>query len=264
MIKSSNKTVVFILSPAHAGSTLLDLVLGTNSNCTSLGEFDKIADLDVNTVCKLCGTNCNHWYGFFNKLKKPYYHSAAFEGFGTDVLIDSSKDVVWIKKNIKKIEANIKIVRIIRNGLASLLSSKIKNGKIKKEAVIAWKKNNLEMDKFLKNKKYKTVRYEDFTNSVDSTIKELCDFIKIPFEEGMKNFWKKKHHIVRGNAKPLMLVKLYFNMIKKEECNQNLLDFFNKYGFSIKGDTRYMDQLDKNDVAVFEKHGGKLNKKYGY
>ena len=37
--------IVFIMGPGHCGSTLLDLILGSHSDCFSLGEVFRLSEI---------------------------------------------------------------------------------------------------------------------------------------------------------------------------------------------------------------------------
>ena len=64
---------IYICSAGHSGSTLLDLLLGSHSNVTSLGEINQLSkNLSLNTLCT-CGEeirSCDFWKDIANQLKK--------------------------------------------------------------------------------------------------------------------------------------------------------------------------------------------------
>ena len=68
----SNVRVAFICSAGHAGSTLLDLLLGANSAAVSLGEITHLPkNLALNTPCT-CGAparGCPMWRAVLDELR---------------------------------------------------------------------------------------------------------------------------------------------------------------------------------------------------
>jgi hypothetical protein len=66
------KKVVFIVSYAHSGSTLVDKVIGNHPDMFSLGEIDRYYEV-VNKEGNICGcgqeyTKCNFWDGVYTEL----------------------------------------------------------------------------------------------------------------------------------------------------------------------------------------------------
>ncbi len=266
----TDQTIVYILSAPHSGSTLFDMMIGAHPQCTSLGEFMFISQRIIdqpNTLCKVCRRTCEHWQHFIEIVESPYFHDAAFEAFGTPFLVDSSKNVQWIEKSSQQTKARIKVIRITRNGLATFVKTKRKKGSLVEEHILAWANTNLKIDNFLSkspNLDVLLLAYEDLCEDIEGTLCKICDFLGVPFSDSMLEFWSVHQHIMGGNAKPVTLNQLYFNTITKEELHPDALDFFERYGFSVKLDQRYLERLSEEDKRVFNKYGGWLNARYGY
>lgn len=66
------RTYVYILSAGHSGSTLLDLLLGSHSQITSLGEITHFPkNFALNTICG-CGVpvrDCKFWIRVINQIE---------------------------------------------------------------------------------------------------------------------------------------------------------------------------------------------------
>lgn len=267
----TERTIVYILSAPHSGSTLFDMMIGAHPLCTSLGEFmfieERIADRP-DTICKVCRRTCEEWQDFIDIVESPHFHDAAFEAFETSFLIDSSKNVQWIEKSSRQTNARVKIIRITRNGLATFVKTKRKKGGLVEEHILAWANTNLKIDKYLNNvvpnQDVLLVAYEELCDDIEGTLRKICDFLVIAFNQQMLEFWTVHQHIMGGNAKPVTMNQLYFNTITKEELHPDALDFFERYGFSVKLDQRYLERLSEEDVRVFNKYGGWLNARYGY
>lgn len=69
----SVKTILFIVGAGRSGSTLLDMVIGSNSKCFSLGEISRLNEqIRKNSLCG-CGEvlqNCQFWRRIDNRLHK--------------------------------------------------------------------------------------------------------------------------------------------------------------------------------------------------
>jgi len=266
-----NKTVVYILSSSHSGSTLLDLILSSNSEASSLGEFFQVPRKfkDKKVICKLCGHDCIYWNNFRKHLKKykgRKYHDAAFDLFKTPILIDSSKNMKWIKEKTRSKNVNVKIIKITRYGLATLLKKRKSSG-VTEGSIKGWVKSNKKIDSFMSkfNKSERLfVKYEDLCASPSDVIGRCCEFIGMPYEDDMLDFWKTKHHITGGNSKPICMVRLYHKTMKLEDMQPDVVDFFERNGFSLKLDTRFTERFSASEVELFNRIAGKFCESYGY
>lgn len=119
------------MAAGHTGSTLLDLILGSHPLAFSLGELQIVTKQVHNTaegfphICGVCAQECEFWnrkvslpvlqsyFGWksYNRLTSALYwrfgsficdiYEHLFEWSGADVLIDSSKEVWWIRRQLK-------------------------------------------------------------------------------------------------------------------------------------------------------------------
>jgi len=85
-----NKQVVFVMGAGHCGSTLLDLILGSHSECFSLGElfslprfFDPKSD-NYKHICSVCDSDCQIWHDQFSI--KGFEHHFIDQNQGMDIL----------------------------------------------------------------------------------------------------------------------------------------------------------------------------------
>jgi hypothetical protein len=265
------RTVVFILGASRSGSSLLDFILGSNKNCSSLCEFfrvhtrktvkkhdDQIKELGI---CGLCGKTCESWAQFEKILVPPHYHRAAFEVFKTPVLIDSSKKPYWMEYVEPSLDAEIKIIRLLRDARDRFSSCRDRFGKVRKKDVVGWMKAENNITRFLKGKEYHTMKAEDICSP--PAIKECCDYVGIGFSLEMMDYWKVRHHGTITNIKAWTLVKKWHNVPVEGAWEPGNV-FFEKHGYSIKipqGRTKMTD----GDMRIIEKNGAlKLNKELGY
>jgi hypothetical protein len=98
------------------------------------------------------------------------------------------------------------------------------------------------------------VKYEE----IERQLPEICAFIGINYQPGMKEFWKHPHHGLLGSKTAYSLVRAYHQM------GDGHGQFVQTHGFSLKPRVGH-GFLDKADIKVFAAHGGKkLNRLLGY
>jgi hypothetical protein len=104
------KKVVFIGGTAHSASTLLDLMLSNNPSVFSIGEvsalFYPLKSHHINPICGYGSENCPEWTSIKVKRKKYLYATIFKRHPEIDTIVDSSKDVTWIKDQTKRLESN--------------------------------------------------------------------------------------------------------------------------------------------------------------
>lgn len=152
------KKVVFIMGTAHCGSSLLNLVLDSHTECIGLGEVSNLPDFyrKNKPICTICQENCSFWNHYFSKAEMelltqgfaeqrihrhiPLKIEKAVRGFfksdrpfnpysliadkvNETVLIDSTKTVYWLKKKLsaREFKENLLeayVIHLIRDGRA--------------------------------------------------------------------------------------------------------------------------------------------------
>ena len=152
------KKVVFIMGTAHCGSSLLNLVLDSHTDCLGLGELSNLPNFyrRQKPLCSVCQGDCSFWHHHFSQqemqllsqgfadqrihkyiplqlektvrgwLKKdrpfnPY--SLIANKVNETVLIDSTKTVYWLKRKLDAREfkenlLDVYLVHLIRDGRA--------------------------------------------------------------------------------------------------------------------------------------------------
>src|SRR5690606_27848676 len=124
----STRRVVFIMGVGHSGSTLLELILSSHSDVLGLGELAILQEKldngasDTPRLCSVCPDECELWNGRanisilrkyfsnrgrFSSLARRIYHMHKsiyhyfFEWFDASILVDSSKRVSWIQRQLQ-------------------------------------------------------------------------------------------------------------------------------------------------------------------
>ena len=157
-----NKKVAFVMGTAHCGSTLLTMVLGSHSDCLSLGEVSNLPEAYrlKKPICSVCEGDCSFWDHNFTEQERsllskgfserrlhryiPLKLEKTVRGFlkndqvfnpysliasKTDerVLLDSTKTVYWLKKKLaaREFKENLldaHLIHLIRDGRAVMNS----------------------------------------------------------------------------------------------------------------------------------------------
>ncbi len=223
------KTIVFIMSSNYSGSHFLSLLLGSNSKAIHVGEVKNV--IKNNYDCHVCGDTgaCKLFKGLENVPKTALY-STLFERApkGTEVLVDNSKKIGWIKQFLfLKQTYNIKIIFLLRDPRAlsrrwairdinawGHLRVRLKSARRYFSSAIPilfsnpvyayiykWLEQNQRFSIFIKNSgiDYKVVTYREVAYDKQVTLKKLTEFIGLEYEEEQVDYWKFEHH---GTQKP--------------------------------------------------------------
>jgi hypothetical protein len=92
--------------------------------------------------------------------------------------------------------------------------------------------------------RYVEVRYEDLIEEPERTIRGLCDFLALPFDERMLRYYERSEDLYPGRDTPVH----HRNLARPP----------------TKGLRDWREQLTREDVATFEAIGGSLLDELGY
>ncbi|MBV1875699.1 MAG: hypothetical protein KUG50_03650 [Cycloclasticus sp.] len=232
------KTLVFIMSSNYSGSHFLSQLLGSNTQAIHVGEVKNV--IKENHDCYVCGNtgSCELFKGLEDIPKQEIY-STLFERApkGTNVLVDNSKKVGWVKQFLfLKQKYNIKIIFLLRDPRAlsrrwairdisvwGHLRVRLKSARRYISSAIPilfsnpvyayiykWLEQNQRISEFVNNSgiDYKVVTYREVAYEKQKTLKELTEFIGLEYEEEQIDYWKFEHH---GTQKP------QYEWIKKQK-----------------------------------------------
>ena len=265
------KQVIYILGSSRTGSTMLDMMLGSHPDCASLGHFslveqkekptEKLSKIQQQGFCSLCGNTCEKWDEFDKIVRPPAYHSAAFEVFGSNILIDSSKKIHWIDLTAGVGGVLPKIIRVVRHGLDRLWTAHVRSGEISKKDIVRWIEHEQYIDKYMYMAPLQkmTVKYEDVCSG--EGLQQCCSFIGIDYRPDMREFWKHEHHTIMANPKTSMLMRLHHG--KPVSLTQDQQDLLRARGYKVKPMNR-RGLFSVKEKELFMKYGEKYNRKQGY
>lgn len=296
------------MGAGHCGSTILDLILGSHSQAFSLGEFRSLSQsikgkTFCEAICGICGDACSFWNqsaslpilnSYFcwgansnHIIKRLYWHFGSFRcnmydwlfhWSGANILIDSSKTVGWIRRQLRPFwfwrDITPFLIYIHRDGRA-VVNSFLR--KYPQQGIThlteKWVKTTMAMENFFnafpQDQRLK-LSYEELATTPENTINAVCRVLRLSFEPAMLLYWQHQHHVVQGNSGTRSLILKYREQFNGG--NSSLLPamlqtnqiYYEQLGLAIKLDLRWQDELSQNDLKIFDSIAGKLNKKYAF
>jgi len=287
------KKVVFILGTGHCGSTLLDLLLGGHPEAFSLGEVHRVLKADSSKkLCDLCDKNCSVWtkrliqniqntykLNLFQKVlskisntkkSEVKFYDEIFKATGKQVLIDSSKNSRWIKRNgdalYKSHKYETYLIYLSRDGRAVVNSLYRKNPNSSvKDFADKWNKKIIGINTVFENWSYSEklhIRYEDLAQEPDETIQNILKLIDLNYEPSMMRFWEHIHHSINGNAGTKSLILKFQNQHRHHNIDWDLnkKGYYKNHELGIEFDERWKKELSIAQINEIEGIIGDYNK----
>jgi len=269
-----NQKVIFIGGAGHSGSTLLGLVLGSNTDAFYAGEARKSIFIDNpktplrKRICKTCGASCAIWSHFSNQSgEDPYAKLSAITQKST--IIDSTKNVEWIEENnnlVRQRHCQTYLILLSRDGRAVTASRKRKYPERPFEEQCREWVAQLERIEHLAtnfNGTVLKVSYEQLAQSPETTTKDLCASLNLTFEAGMLDPWNSEQHPLGGNAGTQSLLH------KSETQEHGSLPitgekrkYYQSHPRDFVLDLRWKNELTPEDLNCFSSIAGEKNKNY--
>lgn len=269
MTERRNRLAVAICGAGHSGSTLLGLVLGSHSQCFYAGEAKKslfVGDARKplrKRVCKICGESCEVWGRF--RGPDPDLYEALATITGKPVIVDSTKDVSWIRaRAVELAERGVPHKRLFltRDGRAVVNSRLRKYGADPIAIVDEWIAQ-VRATEALVSEHPDTcmrVRYEALATEPEKTIERVCAFLDLPFEPEMLRYEKKLHHPLGGNTGTQSVVA------RAMEAEGGLAEvphrsraFYESLEGGFRLDLRWQTELPTEVLRLFEDRAGRDN-----
>jgi len=263
--------VAFILGDGYSGSTLLDLILGSHSRMTGLGEidaesFDAFIGQDQLCTCLFRARECHFWAKVLLRLRETTGGEAVRLGgtngdaggvtrrtvelfravrhvSGAEILVDSSKLFERAHALAESSLVEPKVVHLVRDG-RGVAFSHLKRGESFEQAVFHWLKKNAEVQDWLKTEKapdHILIKYEDLCARPAETARRVCEFLGAEWEPQMMRFGQRVHHNVRGNTMRFLI---------KDSA--------------VKLDEAWKEKLRAEDISLFEELAGTAARQFGY
>jgi hypothetical protein len=172
-----------------------------------------------------------------------------------EILIRGDKNPAYSSELFNKLiqsfpEAKyIHLIRDYHDHIASIITGKMVMASPAYMA-IAWRKSIERLEKYKKKRpgNFYTIRYEDFVEQPEKCMKAMCEFLKIPYDPNVFEFYKKK--------------ETYLTHQPKTNFANNHKSLFNPVNTSRIGNWKQV--LKGNELAIVEIIAGKTGKTLGY
>ena len=221
----SSWNLIYITSNSHSGSTLLDMLIGSHSECLTLGEIHKLT-LKSEGVCA-CGAEnyreCLFWSDVSRRLvakgapalAELRLHSteeAEFQEmnhalFGVlqektscRCFVDSSKKISRLGQLLRDPAFRVMPVHIVRRP-EGVVCSNIAKGRPYREELRAYHHDLWERYAFLRRRPHLLVSYESLCSNPELVLGRIMAAVGLSFEPGQLDWAEQEHHNVNGNKR---------------------------------------------------------------
>ncbi|MFW5895260.1 MAG: hypothetical protein ACOCT9_00800 [archaeon] len=227
-----SKKVILIGGTGRNGSTLLDLMIGNDPKGFSAGELYYLFRPNKPSVklnkgdCFCNKKNCSFWSSIKDKCNEKVIYDCLFNELNIDFIVDSSKNPLWIRKQINYgSNKNYEIIPIIiyKTPLEYAYS------RYKRDDLDIWKKSYLKVHKsiFYIMDDFVTIKYKDLAKNPSKKLKSICDSIGIDYFKGKEKFWNNDNtnHLIRGSP---TLKKANDIVYYEDQYDQGKIDYLKK------------------------------------
>lgn len=195
------KKVIFIGGSAYSGSTLLQFVLGNDPHGFACGEvawlFRPQRASQINRLCSCGDPDCTIWPEVFRRGEKQLYQTIFATVPETNFIVDSSKNPFWIQHQQRILERQgieVKHLLIWKTPLEFAYSLK------KRNQTDPWDETWIGAHRLYMStiKEWRAVKYSELTQN-PYLMRQICDYVGIPYFSGKEEYWTKQHHTLGGN-----------------------------------------------------------------
>jgi hypothetical protein len=181
-----------------------------------------------------------------------------------EIVVDSSKTALRLKYLLRNPELDVRVIRLIRDGRAVALTymdpfrfadakdpsrrgggtgGSRESGRLSTaQAACEWRRCNEEAEHILRRldkSQWIEVRYEELCKDTENTLRRLLEFLGLDPDQRIPDFRSVEHHVVGNGMR---------------------LDTASK----ISLDERWRSVLTEDELRVFDRVAGRMNRRYGY
>ncbi|MGF1467992.1 MAG: sulfotransferase [Sandaracinaceae bacterium] len=266
-----NRRLVAIAGAGHSGSTLLGLVLGSHPSVVYAGEAKKSRFLGDpkkplrKRVCKLCGPDCPVW-SRIEARPAPDVYEALSRLTGAPTVVDSTKDPAWIREGRRLADrAGIahRLLFLQRDGRAVVNSRLRKDRGADPDDLIRRWRARIEATRALVAEhpdRSLEVRYEALATEPRATVRRICAFLGLDFDERMLSYEAADHHPLGGNTGTQSVVARAAGLPDTlAEVPDRSRSYYQPLRRGFRLDLRWRDELPGAVRARFEELAGEVN-----
>ncbi len=195
------KQVIFIGGAPFSGSTLLQFMLANDPRGFSCGEvawlFRPHRPYHMHRRCACGDPQCKVWSTVAEAGEDRLYQTIFTLFPEVEFVIDSTKNPFWVQHQqnlLQKQGIGVKHLLIWKTPLEFAYSLK------KRQPEESWEKTWTSAHRlyFSLIKEWRAVKYADLAQS-PALLKQICDYVEIPYFAGKEEYWHKEHHTLGGN-----------------------------------------------------------------
>ncbi len=200
------RTVVFVLSSDHSGSTWAGYVLGSHSRAAFLGEYQRAWRPEARVACTLCAAkglpDCEVLHGAEQVAVADAFAWAAGRT-GRPVLVDNSKSVAWAERFLGGPYGHaIKLIHVVKDPRNWFASKRRRIAQPVAELLPLWLQTNAEMAALLARNPSAalTVFYDELAADPVAGFKPIFKFCGLDYEAAALQYWNVPHHGFAANG----------------------------------------------------------------
>lgn len=215
--------IVYMVSRAHSGSTLLDLLLSSHPGLVSVGEAKMFAQ-EPEKRCT-CGapswSACDFWSGVdarmtqdggpgvarpdidsddprtFAAYNRRFFDAVADQA-GASVVLDSSKDYARLARFLAS-GLPVEVIHLLRHPCGVVCSNLRKGGRLGRECRM-YVREHLSAARALRGVRHVEVRYEDVAREPQRELRRLLEWLDLDPGAASLDGWKTaRRHNFGGN-----------------------------------------------------------------
>jgi hypothetical protein len=275
MTERRHRLAVSICGAGHSGSTLLGLVLGSHSSAFYAGEAKKSLFIGDERkplrkrVCKFCGEDCPVWGGtHFAVPPQPDLYEQLARLTGCGVVIDSTKDVGWIRARAEELDRGgvpQRRVFLSRDGRAVVNSRLRKYGLAPAAAIDEWLAQVRATEALLAERPGDVirVRYEELATAPEATVRRLCDALSLAYEPDMLRYEARAHHPLGGNTGTQSVVARAGQVAAPlAAIPERSRGYYEGLSGGFRLDLRWQRELSEEVRRLFEERAGSVNEPF--
>jgi hypothetical protein len=216
-------TIVHILGVGHSGTTLLDLLIGSHSAVTSVGEAITLSrNLDARCTCGARPLRaCPFWSAVDSALQRRHgltlddldldaqdidvllahnrmFYGAVSEASGKRFIVDSSKRRLRLAAMLESGQFDVRPIHMLRSPYGVSYSN-IRKGRSWFSHAREYQHNVRGTRHTLRRHDHVVVRYERLAADPRAELEPLMAWLGLSFEPGQLNWAQAEHHNVGGN-----------------------------------------------------------------
>jgi len=196
------RKVIFVGSVAFSGSTFMAMTLANDPRGYALGEPNSwlrpTQPHHHRLVCSCGDPHCTIWQDAKTVGETGLYDLIFGRYPEVEFIVDSSKNPLWIRsqsQGLKKRGIQVRNILVWKTPLESAQSWK-KRGRLE-DWERAWVNYHRLYLTLIDD--WRAVEYRTFVQGTDC-LRDVCDYLEIPFFEEKPRYWEKVHHVIGGSV----------------------------------------------------------------